>query len=752
MIVEYPSGARAIARPVHVRRELDRQRARRRSSATRASSSRCCPRACCARPARGLGQARGLGPALGHRPRRRGAPGAATPTSSTSASISAPATSSTSSSRWPCAKAGRPRSRSRKACAASRPGWPRTAASRRAAGRAARGAAGGLVKRRLESRDDGRAANLRPSSLTRRRAAPGAAARPRRRHRRACGTATRRCCARRAASGCTAPRQSALLSAGAVFEPARLPALPLAGPRAHDRSRTSTTTPHSLHGVGWHRAVAGGGAAPPTAPSCGYATRADGDWPFAVRRRRSASCCAPVAGRLHLRDHQHRHRRRSRSGSAGTRISRSARRSRLHVECADALGTDAGRSCRRASVAQPGIDGEVAAPDFDHCFEGWTRRGAACATRSCRCGSRRRCATWWSTRRRTQRLLLRRAGQPRQQRDHMADPPRTALVALAAGRQRSSAWMTLEVEPLLKEPTSLIERVCRWRPSVLGESPLWHPREQALYWCDIPGHTLNRYDPASGRHAQLGLRQRRRLLRAADRRRPAARAAQRPGALRPRQRHLTRCSPDAPYDAARRALQRRQGRCAGALLGRHDLRAARRAARASLYRCGAAGLERVAGDITSATGWPGAPTARTMYWADTKRTRSSRVGLRPAARPLSRRRVFARFARASREPAARPSTAAGPTAPRSTPKAATGSRCSKARACCASRPAASCCTSVPLPVRCPTMPCFGGSRPAHALHHHRAREPARGRARARCRSPAACCSCASTCRDCRPTS
>ena len=32
----------------------------------------------------------------------------------------------------------------------------------------------------------------------------------------------------------------------------------------------------------------------------------------------------------------------------------------------------------------------------------------------------------------------------------------------------------------------------------LGESPCWHPREQALYWCDIPGHCLHRWDPRSG--------------------------------------------------------------------------------------------------------------------------------------------------------------------------------------------------------------------------------------------------------------
>lgn len=35
-------------------------------------------------------------------------------------------------------------------------------------------------------------------------------------------------------------------------------------------------------------------------------------------------------------------------------------------------------------------------------------------------------------------------------------------------------------------------------PTLLGESPLWHPDEQVLYYCDITGHELRRFDPASG--------------------------------------------------------------------------------------------------------------------------------------------------------------------------------------------------------------------------------------------------------------
>ena len=39
---------------------------------------------------------------------------------------------------------------------------------------------------------------------------------------------------------------------------------------------------------------------------------------------------------------------------------------------------------------------------------------------------------------------------------------------------------------------------CRNR---LGEGPIWSAAEQALYWVDILGSTVNRFDPASGGHA-----------------------------------------------------------------------------------------------------------------------------------------------------------------------------------------------------------------------------------------------------------
>lgn len=36
--------------------------------------------------------------------------------------------------------------------------------------------------------------------------------------------------------------------------------------------------------------------------------------------------------------------------------------------------------------------------------------------------------------------------------------------------------------------------------SLLGESPFWRPDEEALYWCDITGRALHRYDARTALH------------------------------------------------------------------------------------------------------------------------------------------------------------------------------------------------------------------------------------------------------------
>jgi len=39
-------------------------------------------------------------------------------------------------------------------------------------------------------------------------------------------------------------------------------------------------------------------------------------------------------------------------------------------------------------------------------------------------------------------------------------------------------------------------------PMALGETPLWHPDESALYWIDIAGKAVHRFQPSDGMHRQ----------------------------------------------------------------------------------------------------------------------------------------------------------------------------------------------------------------------------------------------------------
>lgn len=52
----------------------------------------------------------------------------------------------------------------------------------------------------------------------------------------------------------------------------------------------------------------------------------------------------------------------------------------------------------------------------------------------------------------------------------------------------------------MNEIEFLVESRC-----ALGEGPLWHPEEQVLYWLDIMGKDLHRFDPSTGEHTVTGL-------------------------------------------------------------------------------------------------------------------------------------------------------------------------------------------------------------------------------------------------------
>lgn len=179
-------------------------------------------------------------------------------------------------------------------------------------------------------------------------------------------------------------------------------------------------------------------------------------------------------------------------------------------------------------------------------------------------------------------------------------------------------------------------------PSRLGESPFWHPDEQALYWCDIPGRRLNRYRPATQQHAHWDFDTE-----------PACCAPMLGGRLLLGMRDgLWRFDPargerellaPPPYDPR---LQRfndgkadPQGRFWVGTI--HE---PREPALAALY-CWAGGkLARVAGDVTTSNGLAWSPAGTTLYWSDTKAHLIRALDMDPRDGSVSNARDWARFA------------------------------------------------------------------------------------------------------------
>ena len=50
-------------------------------------------------------------------------------------------------------------------------------------------------------------------------------------------------------------------------------------------------------------------------------------------------------------------------------------------------------------------------------------------------------------------------------------------------------------------PTITADCVLR-EEAIVGESPVWCPREKALYWVDITGQKIHRFHPATRRRTR----------------------------------------------------------------------------------------------------------------------------------------------------------------------------------------------------------------------------------------------------------
>lgn len=241
-------------------------------------------------------------------------------------------------------------------------------------------------------------------------------------------------------------------------------------------------------------------------------------------------------------------------------------------------------------------------------------------------------------------------------------------------------------------------------PSLLGESPFWHPEQQALYWCDIPGKLLNRYHPASGRHQHWAFESE-----------PACCAPLLGGDLLLGMRDgLWQFDPVSgkrsvvakpPYSPADERFNDGkadpQGRFwVGTIYEPRD------PPLAALYRWSQRKLVRIAGEVTTSNGLGWSPDGRTMYWSDTKAHTVFAFDFDPFDGSVSKQRVFARFE--PKQPGQDLSRYGG----RPDGAAVDGEGCYWAAMFEGSRlvrlsAAGEMLQQVVLPVRCATMPCFG---------------------------------------------
>lgn len=243
-------------------------------------------------------------------------------------------------------------------------------------------------------------------------------------------------------------------------------------------------------------------------------------------------------------------------------------------------------------------------------------------------------------------------------------------------------------------------------PSLLGESPFWHPEQAALYWCDIPGKALHRWQPQQALHQTWPLPTE-----------PGCAAPMLGGGLLLAMRDgLWRFDPargererlaEPPYDPAHERFNDGKADPQGRLwVG--TIYEPRDPANAALYRWAAGRLDRMAGDVTVSNGLAWSPDGRTLYWADTQAHRVRAFDFDLALGELSAGRDFAQFegkpAGGTLEGyAGRPDGAAVDSDGNYWVAMFEGAQLLQFS------PDGRRLRSVALPAQCPTMPCFGGA-------------------------------------------
>ncbi len=242
--------------------------------------------------------------------------------------------------------------------------------------------------------------------------------------------------------------------------------------------------------------------------------------------------------------------------------------------------------------------------------------------------------------------------------------------------------------------------------SLLGESPFWQANKGGwLWWCDIPGKVLHTVQPSTMAHAWwhfdvepcscAPLPDGKLML------------AMRDGLYRftPPTRKLELLAPP-PYNPAQERFNDGKADAQGRFWVGTIYEP--RTPQAALYRwAGFGGLQRMADGITVSNGLAFSADSRTLYWSDTKAHTIYAFDMEPLGGSIRNRRVFAQFP--PRDPAqplsaygGRPDGAAMDVEGCYWVAMFEGARVLRLS------PEGRVLAEIKLPVRCPTMPCFGG--------------------------------------------
>ncbi len=242
-------------------------------------------------------------------------------------------------------------------------------------------------------------------------------------------------------------------------------------------------------------------------------------------------------------------------------------------------------------------------------------------------------------------------------------------------------------------------------PALLGESPFWHPSEQRLYYLDIPGHALFRLDEGASEPQRWALNDE-----------PGCVVPLKQGGLLIAQRNgLWRFDPDngdyerlaePPYDPSKRRFNDGKADAQGRLwVGTID---DARQPESALYVFRHGRFEPVQSGITTSNGLAWSPDNRTLYWSDTKAHEVYRFAFDLATGTLGERERFARFEpRAADQPL---STYGGrPDGAAMDVEGCYWVAMMEGQQLLRFSPDGTLLQRVELPVRCATMPTFGGA-------------------------------------------